>query len=126
MNTDALDWIETAAGGVRRKMIERLGGEVARATSLVRFEANACFPRHRHVGGEEFIVLQGQWFDDWQAQPAMSYVRNYIGSEHTPRIGPEGCTILVKLCQPLGFESREGLQRLQNGFKSRLKRPKNA
>eukprot|EP00913_Durusdinium_trenchii_P034334 g32124.t1 len=29
----------------------------------------------------------------------MTYVRNYIGSKHTPRIGPEGCTILVKLCQ---------------------------
>ncbi|CAK9078128.1 unnamed protein product [Durusdinium trenchii] len=80
-------------------MIERLGGEVARATTVVSFQPNASFPMHQHVGGEEFIVLQGAWFDDWNTQPQMTYVRNYIGSKHTPRIGPEGCTILVKLCQ---------------------------
>ena len=51
---------------------------------------------------QEFIVLQGAWFDDWDTQPSLTYVRNYIGSKHTPRIGPDGCTILVKLCQRLG------------------------
>ncbi|CAJ1340055.1 unnamed protein product [Effrenium voratum] len=99
VNTDTIDWIQTAAGGVRRKMIERLGGEVARATTVVSFEPNASFPSHRHEGGEEFIVLEGDWFDDWATQPSYTYVRNYIGSRHTPRIGPKGCTILVKLCQ---------------------------
>ena len=113
MNTDVSDWVETAAGGVRRKMIERLGGEVARATTVVSFEPNASFPRHRHVGGEEFIVLEGAWFDDWATQPAMTYVRNYIGSQHTPRIGPEGCTILVKLCQPLGPRLLDTLKSLK-------------
>ena len=51
---------------------------------------------------QEFIVLDGAWFDDWDTQPSLTYVRNYIGSKHTPRIGPDGCTILVKLCQQLG------------------------
>eukprot|EP00438_Fugacium_kawagutii_P019973 Skav222683 [mRNA] locus=scaffold1471:61330:84049:- [translate_table: standard] len=109
VNTDSIDWVETAAGGVRRKMIERplgvhtvsafarVGGEVARATTVVNFKANASFPMHQH----EFIVLEGAWFDDWDTQPGLTYVRNYIGSKHTPRIGPDGCTILVKLCQPL-------------------------
>lgn len=99
VNTDSIDWVETAAGGVRRKMIERIGGEVARATTVVNFTPNASFPMHQHVGGEEFIVLEGAWFDDWDTQPGLTYVRNYIGSKHTPRIGPNGCTILVKLCQ---------------------------
>lgn len=99
VNTDSVDWIETAAGGVRRKMIERIGGEVARATTVVNFQPNASFPAHVHRGGEEFLVLQGDWYDDWATQPAYTYVRNYIGSKHTPRIGPKGCTILVKLCQ---------------------------
>ncbi|CAE7878777.1 ABCF3 [Symbiodinium microadriaticum] len=99
VNTDSVNWIETAAGGVRRKMIERIGGEVARATTVVNFQPNASFPAHVHRGGEEFLVLQGDWYDDWATQPAYTYVRNYIGSKHTPRIGPKGCTILVKLCQ---------------------------
>ena len=37
VNTDSVDWIETAAGGVRRKMIERFldvhGAEMCRARS---------------------------------------------------------------------------------------------
>eukprot|EP00403_Amphidinium_massartii_P033824 CAMPEP_0178442452 /NCGR_PEP_ID=MMETSP0689_2-20121128/38172_1 /TAXON_ID=160604 /ORGANISM="Amphidinium massartii, Strain CS-259" /LENGTH=267 /DNA_ID=CAMNT_0020065999 /DNA_START=168 /DNA_END=971 /DNA_ORIENTATION=+ len=99
VNTDEIQWIETAANGVKRKMIERLGGEVARATTVVQFGANASFPEHEHEGGEEFIVLAGDWIDDWATQPKNTYVRNYIGSRHTPRMGPEGVTILVKLCQ---------------------------
>mmetsp|Transcript_22582 Transcript_22582/g.49941 ORF Transcript_22582/g.49941 Transcript_22582/m.49941 type:complete len:300 (-) Transcript_22582:87-986(-) len=99
VNSDETQWIETAAGGVKRKMLERLGGEVARATTVVQFEANASFPEHSHVGGEEFIVLDGDWIDDWAAQPKYTYVRNYIGSKHTPKMGPKGATILVKLCQ---------------------------
>lgn len=99
VNTDEADWIQTGAGGVRRKLIERLGGEVARATTVVSFEPNTRFPSHEHEGGEEFIVLEGEWFDDWAAQPKYTYVRNYIGSRHTPRIGSTGATIFVKLCQ---------------------------
>mmetsp|Transcript_18007 Transcript_18007/g.33802 ORF Transcript_18007/g.33802 Transcript_18007/m.33802 type:complete len:298 (+) Transcript_18007:44-937(+) len=99
VNTDSIEWIETAAGGVRRKMIERIGGELARATTVVSFQPSASFPAHVHKGGEEFLVLQGDWYDDWATQPTLTYVRNYIGSKHTPRIGPKGCTILVKLCQ---------------------------
>lgn len=106
VNTDSQPWIETAAGGVRRKLIERLGGEVARATTVVEFAPNASFPSHVHEGGEEFLVLEGDWLDDWARQPRHTYVRNYIGSHHTPRMGPNGCTILVKLCQ-MSHEHKE-------------------
>jgi hypothetical protein len=94
-----VEWSETSAGGVRRKMIERYGGEVARCTTIVEFLPNRAFPQHTHAGGEEFFVLDGVWRDDFGAFPKYSYIRNYIGSSHTPEIGPEGCTILVKLRQ---------------------------
>jgi hypothetical protein len=93
-------WVQTSqAGGVSRKMLERLGGEVARATSVVKFDPHQAFPRHSHSGGEEFVVLEGVWRDDYGAFPKYSYIRNYIGSGHTPSIGAEGCVILVKLRQ---------------------------
>eukprot|EP01065_Artemidia_motanka_P036104 TRINITY_DN44003_c0_g1_i1.p1 TRINITY_DN44003_c0_g1~~TRINITY_DN44003_c0_g1_i1.p1 ORF type:complete len:247 (+),score=58.76 TRINITY_DN44003_c0_g1_i1:63-803(+) len=92
-------WLETPAVGVMRRLIERDGGERARATTVVRFEPNSSFPAHLHGGGEEFFVLDGVWRDHWGAFPKYSYVRNYIGSRHSPHIGPEGCTILVKLRQ---------------------------
>eukprot|EP00756_Hemistasia_phaeocysticola_P003485 Hpha_TRINITY_DN1226_c0_g1::TRINITY_DN1226_c0_g1_i1::g.44887::m.44887 len=92
-------WLQSPAKGVERRMIEREGGERARATTVVRFAPNAEFPAHRHGGGEEFLVLDGVWRDRWGHFPKFSYVRNYIGSQHNPIIGPEGCTILVKLRQ---------------------------
>lgn len=63
-------------------MIERLGGEVARCTTVVKYDPNRVFPRHTHSGGEEFIVLEGVWRDDYGKFPKYSYLRNYIGSSH--------------------------------------------
>lgn len=101
VKTSESDWVKTSqAGGVYRKMIEREGTEkVARATTIVMFDPNQSFPRHTHDGGEEFLVLDGVWRDDYGAFPKYSYIRNYIGSGHTPSIGEEGCVILVKLRQ---------------------------
>ncbi len=80
-------------------MFDRIGDEVARATSLVRFAPNSTFSSHAHGGGEEFIVLEGEFADEHWAYPVGTYVRNPIGTEHTPRIGEQGCVIFVKLHQ---------------------------
>lgn len=80
-------------------MLDRIGDEVARATSLVRFAPNSSFPQHEHGGGEEFLVLEGAFGDEHRVYPAGSYVRNPIGTSHSPRIGEQGCVIFVKLCQ---------------------------
>ncbi len=93
------DWVPSPMPGVERMMLDRIGDEVARATSLVRYAPNSEFSRHEHGGGEEFLVLEGVFSDEHADYPAGSYVRNPIGTAHTPRIGPEGCTIFVKLHQ---------------------------
>jgi len=85
--------------GVERMMLDRIGDEVARATSLVRYAPNSTFSPHVHSGGEEFLVLEGEFGDEHQTYPAGSYVRNPIGTSHSPRVGEEGCIILVKLHQ---------------------------
>ncbi len=80
-------------------MLDRIGDEVARATSLVRYAPNSTFSPHVHSGGEEFLVLEGEFGDEHQTYPAGTYARNPIGTSHSPRVGAEGCTILVKLHQ---------------------------
>ncbi len=92
------EWVASPAAGVERMMLDRIGGEVARATSLVRFAPHSFFDAHRHDGGEEFLVLEGVFSDESGDYPAGSYVRNPIGTAHKPHTGP-GCTIFVKLHQ---------------------------
>ena len=96
---DDYEWIDSPMPGVERMMLDRIGDEVARATSLVRYAPNSTFSPHLHSGGEEFLVLEGEFGDEHQAYPAGTYVRNPIGTQHTPGVGTQGCVILVKLHQ---------------------------
>ena len=98
LDTTALDWCPSPLAGVERKMLDRLGDEVARATSLVRYAPGSSFARHRHGGGEEILVLDGIFSDEHGDYGPGTYLRNPAGSSHTPFSEP-GCTILVKLWQ---------------------------
>ena len=98
VDSNGLVWTPSPTEGVERRMLERDGGEVARATSIVRYSPDSSFPAHEHGAGEEFLVLQGVFADEDGAYPAGTYVRNPIGSSHTP-FTKEGCTIFVKLRQ---------------------------
>ena len=96
--TDALPWIPSPQAGVERRLLDRIGGEVARATSLVRYAPSSVFPAHEHALGEEFLVLSGVFSDEHGDYGEGTYVRNPPRSRHTPRTAP-GCIILVKLRQ---------------------------
>jgi quercetin dioxygenase-like cupin family protein len=95
---DSLPWTASPTAGVDRRMLDRIGGEVARATSFVRYAPGSLFPSHTHGGGEEFIVIEGVFQDEHGDYPAGTYVRNPPTSEHRPG-SAEGCTIFVKLWQ---------------------------
>ena len=92
-------WVDSPMPGVERMMLDRIGDEVARATSLVRYAPNSVFSKHVHGGGEEFFVLDGEFGDEHQLYPAGTYARNPVGSKHSPRVGEPGAVILVKLHQ---------------------------
>jgi anti-sigma factor ChrR (cupin superfamily) len=98
LSTNEMPWIPSPQAGVERRMLDRVGGEVARATSLVRYAAASSFPAHDHLLGEEFLVLDGVFSDEHGDYPAGTYVRNPPLSHHAPRTAP-GCTIFVKLRQ---------------------------
>lgn len=98
VNSTELDWIASPVVGVERRMLDRVGDEVARATTIVRYAPGSQFPAHTHSGGEEFIVLTGTFQDEHGDYPQGSYVRNPPNSQHTPG-SVEGCVIFVKLWQ---------------------------
>jgi len=79
-------------------MLDRIGDEVARATSIVRYAPHSRFSSHTHGGGEEFLVLDGVFQDEQGDYSAGAYIRNPPTSSHTPGSEP-GCTIFVKLWQ---------------------------
>lgn len=92
------EWVASPMPGVRRRMLDRIGNEVARATTIVRFDPGSAFSAHTHDGGEEYLVLDGTFQDEDGDFPTGSYVRNPPTSSHTPA-AQEGATILVKLHQ---------------------------
>ena len=98
VDSTALAWVASPIAGVERRMLERDGDEVARATSVVRYAPGSAFSPHTHGAGEEFLVLEGVFSDETGDFPAGFYVRNPPGSHHTPASAP-GAVILVKLRQ---------------------------
>jgi anti-sigma factor ChrR (cupin superfamily) len=91
-------WTPSPMPGVERRMLDRVGDEVTRATSVVRYAPGSRFERHVHGGGEEILVLEGVFCDEAGEYPAGTYLRNPPGSAHAP-YSREGCLLFVKLQQ---------------------------
>ncbi len=98
VHSSTLPWVASPMVGVDRRALDRVGGEVARATSIVRYAPGSAFSPHVHTGGEEFIVLDGVFQDEHGDFPVGSYIRNPPESSHTPS-SEAGCVIMVKLWQ---------------------------
>lgn len=119
-------WTPSPMKGVHRRMLDRIGDEVARATTIVRYAPGSQFSAHVHTGGEEFIVLEGVFQDEHGDYPVGSYVRNPPTSKHTPGAA-EGCVIFVKLWQfdlddrsPVRTNMSEGLEPAGEGVRARV------
>lgn len=103
MRSHELEWVSSPTAGIERKMLERDGGELARATSIVRYAKGSQFPEHAHPGGEEILVLEGEFEDETGTYPKGSYLKNPAGTSHSPR-STNGCVLFVKL---LHMDSRD-------------------
>jgi len=99
------EWLASPQAGVDRVMLDRVGAEQARATSLVRYAPGSSFPPHAHPGGEEILVLSGTFSDEDGHYPEGWYLRNPPGSGHRP-FSTEGALIFVKLRQMAADETR--------------------
>ncbi|MEC8009252.1 MAG: cupin domain-containing protein [Pseudomonadota bacterium] len=92
-------WVNSPNGLVRRMMLDRIGEEKARATSLVLFPQETTFPEHEHPLGEEILVLSGTFIEDGIRHfPNGWYLRNPHNTSHIPS-SKEDTLIFVKLMQ---------------------------
>lgn len=98
VHSESLEWLASPMKGVERRPLDRVGDEVARATTIVRYAPGSAFSSHVHTGGEEFLVLDGIFQDEHGDFPTGSYIRNPPESSHTPS-SQNGCIMLVKLWQ---------------------------
>ena len=96
VNSEQLDWLASPQSQVQRRLLARDGGEVARATSIVRYAPGARFTAHLHALGEEILVLEGTLSDEAGDYGPGSYLKNPPGSSHAP-FSVDGCTLFVKL-----------------------------
>ena len=96
VDSNSLPWQASPSPRVHRRLLERIGGEVARVTSVVRYAAGARFDAHSHDLGEEILVLEGTLSDESGVYGPGTYLKNPPGSAHAP-FSEEGCTLFVKL-----------------------------
>ena len=114
MNTAAMDWQPSPSPGVLRKRLELIGStEAGRVTSIVQYAPGSVFPAHDHPDGEEILVLEGVFSDEFGDYPAGSYLLNPTGFRHAPFSKP-GCTIFVKLRQFSGATRQQVALNIQN------------
>jgi len=106
VSPDDYEWVASPQAGVERVMLDRVGAEKARATSIVRYAPDSSFPYHRHPDGEEILVLSGTFSDESGDYPDGTYLRNPPGSGHAP-FSLEGAIIFVKLRQMRSSETRQ-------------------
>jgi hypothetical protein len=106
VDTKSLPWTASPSATVWRKRLHLVGpAESGQVTSLVRFEENSKFHPHDHPEGEEILVLEGVFSDEYGDWPAGSYLLNPEGFRHAP-FSRDGCLLFVKLRQ---FPGRDRL-----------------
>ena len=87
------EWRPGLVGGLQVLPLDSVGGT---HTSLVRWAPGTRFTPHRHMGGEEILVLEGVFQDEFGNYPAGTWIRSPHGSVHAP-FSESGCLIYVKV-----------------------------
>jgi putative transcriptional regulator len=109
-------WRRTLARGARYAVLARdpfTGGVLL----VGHMPPGRFFPRHRHAGREDTLVLAGGYADEWGRHDAGQYAVYPPGSQHRPLTDAgEECWVLARLERPnrlLGW--RGWLERLLEG-----------
>jgi anti-sigma factor ChrR (cupin superfamily) len=92
MNTEQQPWLK-GQGGLRVKPLHQFEHE---SVALVNWPAGERFAPHKHHGGEEILVLKGEFKDEHGSYPKGTWIRSPHLSEHFPFVTEE-TVILVKV-----------------------------
>lgn len=76
------------------------GGQDEPSAAVLRYEAGASVPRHRHAGLETIIVLDGSQSDESEDYAAGTLVLNPAGTEHSVWSNG-GCVVLIQWNLPV-------------------------
>ena len=86
--------------GVDVYWLERAASDEDPALALLRYAPGAAVPRHRHLGLETIMVLEGSQSDDNGTYGEGSVVLNPAGSEHAVW-STDGCVVLIHWARPV-------------------------
>jgi len=91
INTRKTEWL-AGIGGLQVMPLHEYQYE---HVALVKWPAKEVFQKHRHFGGEEILVLSGEFCDEHGRYPTNTWIRSPHLSEHHPFVDQE-TVILVK------------------------------
>ena len=92
INTNEQPWLQ-GQGGLTVMPLHEFQG---RSTALVHWPAGERFAPHKHWGGEEILVLKGEFKDEHGSYPKGTWIRSPHLSEHFPFVDEE-TIIMVKV-----------------------------
>ena len=74
---------------------------------MIKMEPGCSYPRHRHHGAEEVLILQGGYRDEQGEHRAGDYVRYEDDTEHHPIALEEGSPCVMFAISAEGIELLE-------------------
>ncbi len=83
MDLDAIPWRTTRYPGVRVHFYSH-DKATGRTVALIAMAPGCGYPRHRHQGPEEVLVVQGGYRDELGEYRAGTFVRYDDGTVHSP------------------------------------------
>jgi len=114
INPNDYDWMPSMSHGVERATFERIGVELAKTTSLVRYAPFADYAPHMHSHSEEILVVSGDFSDELGHYPEGTYLRSPVGPCYNPRIGSQGAILLIKQNQFQQHDLRQKILHTQS------------
>lgn len=93
INTNKQSWLPGLVKGLEVMPLHNFEHE---NTALVKWDKNTQFNFHQHFGGEEILVLNGTFYDEFGSYPKLTWIRNPHMSKHAPYTLDDGALIFVK------------------------------
>lgn len=96
IDTNDCEWLP-GNGHLKVMPLHQFSNDViSESTALVFWPAGEKFQPHTHYGGEEILVISGEFIDDYGHYPAGSWLRSPHLSKHNPYV-KQDTVILVKV-----------------------------